>query len=100
MNRHPLTLLLVLATVICGWTFSVVQDAIEAYCVLGFLTVRFPGAVQESGSVLWAAFAVSLGDAPRNGLRGPQPLIPSVTIKPDKPWATRSDSAVHSTASR
>ena len=41
MNRLPLTLLLVLATVICGWTFSVVQDAIEAYCVLGFLAVRF-----------------------------------------------------------
>jgi drug/metabolite transporter (DMT)-like permease len=35
------TLLLVGVTVVWGWTFVVVQDAISAYGVLGFLALRF-----------------------------------------------------------
>jgi drug/metabolite transporter (DMT)-like permease len=35
------TLLLVLVTAVWGWTFVVVQDAISAYGVLGFLALRF-----------------------------------------------------------
>src|SRR3712207_7984000 len=35
------TLLLVLVTAVWGWTFVVVQDAIAAYAVLGFLALRF-----------------------------------------------------------
>ena len=35
------TLLLVLVTAVWGWTFVVVQDAILAYGVLGFLALRF-----------------------------------------------------------
>ena len=35
------SLLLVGATVVWGWTFVVVQDAIALYGVLGFLAVRF-----------------------------------------------------------
>lgn len=41
LNRFPLTLLLVLATVVWGWTFSLVKDAISAYAVVGFLAIRF-----------------------------------------------------------
>ena len=35
------TLLLVLVTAVWGWTFVVVRDAISAYGVLGFLSLRF-----------------------------------------------------------
>src|ERR671916_942684 len=35
------TLLLVLVTAVWGWTFVVVQDAISAFAVLGFLALRF-----------------------------------------------------------
>ncbi|MGF1472991.1 MAG: DMT family transporter [Rubrobacteraceae bacterium] len=35
------TLLLVCVTAVWGWTFVVVQDAINAYNVLGFLSLRF-----------------------------------------------------------
>ena len=35
------TLLLVGVTAVWGWTFVVVQDAISAYGVLGFLALRF-----------------------------------------------------------
>jgi drug/metabolite transporter (DMT)-like permease len=35
------TLLLVLVTAVWGWTFVVVQDAISAFGVLGFLALRF-----------------------------------------------------------
>jgi drug/metabolite transporter (DMT)-like permease len=35
------SLLLVGVTMVWGWTFVVVQDAIALYSVLGFLTVRF-----------------------------------------------------------
>jgi drug/metabolite transporter (DMT)-like permease len=35
------TLLLIGVTVIWGWTFVIVQDAIRVYGVLGFLTIRF-----------------------------------------------------------
>jgi drug/metabolite transporter (DMT)-like permease len=35
------TLLLVLVTVVWGWTFVVVRDAISAFGVLGFLALRF-----------------------------------------------------------
>jgi drug/metabolite transporter (DMT)-like permease len=41
MNRFPLTLLLILTTAVWGWTFSAVKEAIDAYCVIGFLAVRF-----------------------------------------------------------
>ena len=39
--RLVYTLLLVLVTAVWGWTFVVVQDAISAYGVLGFLALRF-----------------------------------------------------------
>lgn len=41
MDRLVLTLLLIAITAVWGWTFSLVKDAIEAYCVIGFLTIRF-----------------------------------------------------------
>src|ERR671910_2619834 len=40
-KRLIYTLLLVLVTAVWGWTFVVVQDAISAYGVLGFLALRF-----------------------------------------------------------
>jgi drug/metabolite transporter (DMT)-like permease len=39
--RLVYTLLLVLVTAVWGWTFVVVQDAISAFGVLGFLALRF-----------------------------------------------------------
>jgi drug/metabolite transporter (DMT)-like permease len=39
--RLVYTLLLVGVTAVWGWTFVVVQDAINAYSVLGFLALRF-----------------------------------------------------------
>src|SRR5919107_2904070 len=40
-KRLVYTLLLVLVTAVWGWTFVVVQDAISAFGVLGFLALRF-----------------------------------------------------------
>jgi drug/metabolite transporter (DMT)-like permease len=40
-KRFVYTLLLVLVTAVWGWTFVVVQDAISAFGVLGFLALRF-----------------------------------------------------------
>ncbi len=40
-KRLVYTLLLVFVTAVWGWTFVVVQDAISAYGVLGFLALRF-----------------------------------------------------------
>ena len=39
--RLVYTLMLVGVTAVWGWTFVVVQDAIDAYSVLGFLSLRF-----------------------------------------------------------
>lgn len=41
MNRLLLTLLLILVTAVWGWTFSMVKEAVAAYCVIGFLALRF-----------------------------------------------------------
>ncbi len=41
MKKHSLTLLLLLVTVVWGYTFSVVQTAAKEYGVASFLTVRF-----------------------------------------------------------
>jgi drug/metabolite transporter (DMT)-like permease len=41
MNKHLLTVLLLLMTVVWGWTFTIVKDAAAAYGVVSFLSVRF-----------------------------------------------------------
>lgn len=41
MNRIVLTLVLISVTAVWGWTFSMVKDAVDAYCVVGFLAIRF-----------------------------------------------------------
>lgn len=41
MKRLIYSLLLISVTAVWGWTFVVVQDAIEVYGVLGFLALRF-----------------------------------------------------------
>lgn len=51
MKRILLTLLLVGVTVVWGWTFVVVKDAIAAYGVLGFLAIRFAIASATLGPI-------------------------------------------------
>ncbi|MDE0506105.1 MAG: EamA family transporter, partial [Candidatus Poribacteria bacterium] len=41
MANLLLTGLLILITVVWGWTFVVVRDSVMAYSVLGFLALRF-----------------------------------------------------------
>ena len=47
------TLPLVGVTAVWGWTFVVVQDAISAYGVLGFLALRFALASLALAPLLW-----------------------------------------------
>ena len=41
MNRLLLTFLLIAVAAVWGWTFSLVKDAIGAYCAIGFRAIRF-----------------------------------------------------------
>jgi drug/metabolite transporter (DMT)-like permease len=53
MNKHLLTLLLLLVTVVWGYTFSTVQAAAKEYGVASFLTIRFTIGLLCLGAFGW-----------------------------------------------
>jgi len=55
MSTRLATVLLVLVTVVWGWTFVIVHDAVALYSVMGFLALRFSLAAIATG-LFWGRY--------------------------------------------